>query len=79
MKPLNILGLTIFSAGILLLAGFGFYEFLKDTTVPLVVRWGSAGLILGVLIILISLIIERRKDKQKEQQLVTPNKEKGIG
>lgn len=63
MKPLNVLGLIIFSLGGLALIGFGLYKFFEDTTVPLIVRWGIIGLILGTIIMLISLIIERLKDK----------------
>jgi len=63
MKLLNILGLAVFSLGGLSLIGFGLYKFFEDTTVPLIVRWGITGLILGTIIILISLIIERVKDK----------------
>ena len=64
MKFLNILGLIIFSAGTLTLIGFGLYEFFKDSTVPPIVRWGIIGIILGVIIILISLIKERLKEKE---------------
>jgi len=64
MKPLNILGLIIFSAGGLTLIGFGLYRFFEDTTVPLIIRWGIISLILGTIIMLISLIIERLKDKR---------------
>ena len=64
MKFLNILGLIIFSAGTLALVGFGLYEFFKDSTVPPIVRWGIIGIILGVIIILISLIKERLKEKE---------------
>ncbi len=63
MKPLNVLGLIIFSLGGLALIGFGLYSFFDDTTVPLIIRWGITGLILGTIIMLISLIIERLKDK----------------
>jgi len=63
MKPLNILGLTIFSAGTLVLIGFGLYKFFEDSTVPIIVRYGIIAVILGVIIILISLIIERIKEK----------------
>lgn len=63
IKPLNILGLIIFSAGVLALVGFGLYEFFEDSTVPIVVRWGIIAIILGVIIILISLIRERSKEK----------------
>lgn len=63
MKPLNILGLIIFSAGVLALIGFGLYEFFEDSTIPTIVRWGIIAVILGVIIILISLIKERLKEK----------------
>jgi len=67
MKRLNALGLTIFSVGGLTLIGFGLYRFLysffQDTSVPLAIKWGIAGLILGTIIMLVSLIIERIKEK----------------
>ncbi len=67
MKPLNVLGLTIFAAGGLALAGFGLYKFsnvfLKDESISLIVKWAIIGLILGTVIILISLIIERIRDQ----------------
>ncbi len=63
MKQLNILGLTIFSVGILTLIGFGLYKFFEDSTIPTMVRWGTIAVILGVIIILISLIKERLKEK----------------
>ena len=64
MKFLNIVGLTIFSAGILMLIGFSTYEFLKDSNIPVVVRWGIIAVILGIAIILVSLIKERVKEKK---------------
>ena len=63
MKPLNILGLTIFFAGSLAIVGFGLYEFFEDSTIPIVVRLGIVAIILGVIIILISLAKERLKEK----------------
>lgn len=69
MKPLTILGLIIFSAGGLFLIGFALYKFFEDTTVPLVIRWGIIALILGTMIMLTSLVIERIKDKGKETKL----------
>ena len=64
MKPLNILGLIIFSAGILTLTGFGLYKFFEDTEIPYVIKWGIITIILGVIIILISLGKERLKEKK---------------
>jgi len=66
MKPLNILGLTIFFAGLLAIIGFGLYEFFKDLTIPIIVRMGITAIILGVIIILISLIKERLKEKNND-------------
>ena len=63
MKPLNILGLTIFSAGTLTLIGFGLYKFFEDSTISIVVRLGIIAVILGIIIILISLTKERLKEK----------------
>ena len=63
MKPLNILGLTIFFAGVLVLIGFSLYKFFEDSTIPAIVRYGIIAVILGVIIILISLIRERIKEK----------------
>jgi len=64
MKFLNILGLTLFSLGIIILVGFGLYKFFQDATVPATIRYGIIAVILGVIIILISLIRERLKEKK---------------
>ena len=62
MKPLNILGLTIFFAGIFILISFGLYKFFEDSTIPIVVRLGVVAIILGIIIILASLIKEKLKE-----------------
>ncbi|MEA3295958.1 MAG: hypothetical protein U9Q27_02355 [Patescibacteria group bacterium] len=68
MKILNIFGLIIFSFGVLVLTGFGFYEFLKeflyDQDISFLVKFGNISIILGVFFILVSLIIERIKDNK---------------
>ena len=64
MKTLNILGLIIFSVGVLTLIGFSFYKFFENSTIPSIIRWGTVAIILGVVIILISLIKERLKEKE---------------
>ena len=69
MKPLNIIGLIFFAAGGLVLIGFALYEFiesiLQDAGVPTIITLGIVSIVLGVIIILISLIIERIKDNKK--------------
>jgi tetrahydromethanopterin S-methyltransferase subunit E len=68
MKPLNVLGLIIFSFGGLALISFGLYKFLnifiRDDSVPFLIKWGIAALLVGLIIILISLIAERIRDKK---------------
>ena len=64
MKPLNILGLIILFIGIFILFGFWLYKFFENTEIPLIIRGGIIAIILGVIIILISLIRERLKEKK---------------
>ena len=64
MKPLNILGLIILFIGIFVLIGFWLYKFFESTEIPLIIRGGIIAIILGVIIILISLIRERLKEKK---------------
>ena len=72
IKPINIVGLVILSAGAIILVGFGLYRlvdvFLSDSSIPVIVKWGITGVILGVIIILISLIVERTKDSKEERR-----------
>ena len=73
MKPINIVGLVILSAGALILAGFGLYKLVdaflaSDSTLPAIVKWGITGIILGVIVILISLIVERIRDRKEERR-----------
>jgi len=63
MKLLNILGLIILFVGILAIVGFGLYKFFEDSSVPIAIRSGIIAIILGVIIILVSLIRERLKEK----------------
>ena len=67
MKILKTLGLSIFCLCLLILTGFGIYEFLKDSTIPFVIKWGIIGLILGIIMVIISLIIERIKDNKNNK------------
>jgi hypothetical protein len=64
MKFLNILGLILFSLGVVILVGFGLYKFFQDATVPVIIRYSIVAMILGTIIILTSLIKERLKEKK---------------
>jgi hypothetical protein len=63
MKFLNILGLTLFFLGTIILISFGLYEFFRDTTIPTIIRYGIIAVILGIIIIISSLIKERLKEE----------------
>jgi len=62
MKILKNLGFFLFCLGLLIILGFGLYKFFGESSVPLIIRWGIMGLILGTVIMIISLTIERFKD-----------------
>ena len=64
MKFLNILGLILFSLGVIILVSFGLYKFFQDTTIPVIIRYSIIAMILGTIIILTSLIKERLKEKK---------------
>jgi hypothetical protein len=60
------LGLSILMLGVLLLIGTGLYKFFQEVNIPLVIKLGLTGVILGILILLISLIIERWEDNKND-------------
>lgn len=70
MKILKTIGLSIFVISGLALFGYGVYqfvlEFFWDAEVPLIIKIGLTGLAVGFLITIITLIIERVKDKKNE-------------
>jgi|GEM_PF-993267 hypothetical protein len=70
MKIIKITGLVIFGLGAVSLVGYWLYlmaiEFLWVAEIPFVIRFGVTGIILGIIITLIALTIERMKDKKNE-------------
>lgn len=65
MKGPVLAGLVIIGIGILLIAGFLLYSFIWSSGIPLPVKIGIMTIILGVLIILIYLVIERIREVRK--------------
>ncbi len=53
------LGWLLLSAGVLLLYGYGIFSFLVDTSEPLWVRLGLAGIGLGLLILFLHVLRQR--------------------
>ncbi|MEJ6951983.1 hypothetical protein [Natronospora cellulosivora (SeqCode)] len=65
-REIRKLGMSILVISLLLLIGSAMYyvlsELLSETTIPIVVRLGITGTILGVLVLFISLIKEKMDD-----------------
>lgn len=72
MKVFSKVGLAIFCAGILTLIGYGLYKLLailiRSSSFPLIVRLGIIGVILGLALILASLIAERIRSSEEEEE-----------
>ncbi|MFO7815649.1 MAG: hypothetical protein R6V14_07980 [Halanaerobiales bacterium] len=64
------IGLTILIIAASLLIGNGIYhlfvDLLIDNSLNLLIKIGVLGIILGIIILLVGLIIERMKDKRNE-------------
>ena len=64
------LGWLLLSAGVLLLYGYGIFSFLVDTSEPIWVRLGLAGIGLGILILFLHVLrqrlIARKTDPYKD-------------
>jgi len=61
---LKYLGAVLLLVGIILLLGFGIYEFMSDFSIPIIVKVGIVALVLGILVIIGALIIEKIRDKR---------------
>ena len=61
---MKYLGAGLLLVGAILLLGFGIYQFMSDFSIPIIVKVGIIALILGVLVILGALIIEKIRDKR---------------
>jgi uncharacterized membrane protein len=61
------LGIFILILGIVILLGSGFYyfvkEFIMDINLPIIIKLGLSGVLIGVFVLLISLIKERIEEK----------------
>ncbi len=66
MNNTQLIGVSVFSLGILLILGFSFFElFLKATELPEIIKYGLLLIFLGILVMLISLSVERIKEMKK--------------
>ena len=77
MKKLQIIGLLLWRGGILFAIGYGFFGVANfalnilrmwGIRIPFLLKTGSALVVAGFLLILLSLILERLRDIAKEKE-----------
>lgn len=69
MRRVEFSGLVLVIAGMLILIGYSLWIFLTIENVPLIVRIGIVGILLGIAVILTVLIIERLRELRGERGL----------
>ena len=71
MKTVKRLGLLLLTVSALALIVYGVFELIavlfQDTSIPLIIKLGIAGVIIGIILIIIALVFERIKDKKNEK------------
>jgi len=63
---LKLIGLGLLIAGGLLLGGYGIYQLLDAPDLPPAVLWGLLALMAGFVLLVLSLVQERIKDRKEE-------------
>lgn len=66
MKNIEFIGTGLLALGIIILTGYGVYNFFIIEEIPLIIRAASLIIGLGIVILLLSLIRERVMDWKKE-------------
>ncbi len=69
MRRVEFSGLVLVIAGMLILIGYSLWVFLTVENVPLIVRIGIVGILLGIAVILTVLVIERLRELRGERGL----------
>ena len=66
-------GWLLYVSGLVIVTGYGAYEFAVDETVPALVKTGTAGVVLGALFLFFSVLrqrlIARKTDKYKDVEI----------
>jgi predicted anti-sigma-YlaC factor YlaD len=66
-------GWLLYVAGLVIVCGYGFYEFARDDTVPALIKTGIGGLVVGTLLLFLSVLrerlITRKTDKYKDVEI----------
>ena len=69
MRRVEFAGLFLVIIGMMILIGYSLWIFLTVENVPLVVRLGIVGILIGIAVILVVLIIERLRELKGEKTL----------
>ena len=66
-------GWLLYVAGLVIVCGYGFYEFAVDDTVPALIKTGIGGLVIGTMLLFLSVLRERltarKTDKYKDVEI----------
>ena len=66
-------GWLLYVAGLVIVCGYGFYEFAVDDTVPALIKTGIGGLVIGTVLLFLSVLrerlIARKTDKYKDVEI----------
>ena len=69
VRTSRFLGWLLFVGGLILLVGFGSYQFMVDDGIPALIKTGVAAVAIGMVLLLVSVIRQRmmtaRHDKYK--------------
>ena len=69
MRRVEFAGLLLVIAGMMILIGYSLWVFLTVEDVPIVVRVGIVGILIGIAVILIVLMIERLRELKGEKSI----------
>ena len=73
VRTSRFFGWVLYIGSLLLLIGYGSYEFAIDDEVPALIKTGIAGVVIGIILLLVSVIRQRmisaRHDKYKDVQI----------
>lgn len=64
-KQLNTVGFSLFGGGILLMAGYGLYNLMKDLDVPPVIKMGIIMILFGIMFLFASVALERQQGEDE--------------
>jgi predicted anti-sigma-YlaC factor YlaD len=73
VRTSRVTGWTLYIVGLLLVVGYGAFQFATDDEVPALVKTGIGGLIIGTMLLFVSVLrqrlIARKSDKYKDVQI----------